>query len=130
MYTAAPNAMPIGSRFRFICRTFSTSGSIGRASAGLACSGWNSKLGKVGTTIAIGRFREIAIESGKQAQSAVLLLGRHFDQQLSDFALPQESVAELKSPAIEAPDIFRSEMGTYGARSAAPHGCRCSLLST
>ncbi|MGY2930755.1 hypothetical protein ACVWXL_000327 [Bradyrhizobium sp. GM22.5] len=30
-----------------------------------ACSGWNSKLGKVGTTIAIGRFREIAIESGK-----------------------------------------------------------------
>ncbi|MGY3353401.1 hypothetical protein ACVWZK_000064 [Bradyrhizobium sp. GM0.4] len=28
MYTAAPNAMPIGSRFRFICRTFSPAGPL------------------------------------------------------------------------------------------------------
>ncbi|MGY3413308.1 hypothetical protein ACVWZV_009475 [Bradyrhizobium sp. GM5.1] len=136
MYTAAPNAMPIGSRFRFICRTFSTSGSTGRASAGLACSAGTRISGRSAPR---SPFRENADRERQtdpaKCRAAARPLARHCDQQLSDFTLPQEIVAELKSHAIEAPDILRSEMGTYGARSAAPQdqrrdGCRCSLLST
>ncbi len=68
----------------------------------------------VGTAVAIDRFRQNAIETGKQElESAVLLLVRHFDRELRDFAVPQtEIVAELESHGIESPDVFRSEMAT------------------
>ena len=68
----------------------------------------------VGTAFTISRFRESAIESGKQElESAVLLLARHFDQQLEDFSvLQKEIVRELQASQISQPDIFKSEMGT------------------
>ena len=68
----------------------------------------------IGTTLTIAKFRESAIETGKQGlENAVLLLARHFDQQLEDFAILQKDiVAELQTQAISQPDIFQSEMGT------------------
>jgi diguanylate cyclase (GGDEF)-like protein len=68
----------------------------------------------VGTAISVDRFKENAIENGKQGlESAVLLLVRHFDQQLGDFSIPQKLIiAELESFAITSPDLFRGEMGT------------------
>jgi PAS domain-containing protein len=68
----------------------------------------------VGTTLTIAKFRESAIETGKQGlESAVLLLARHFDQQFDDFAVLQKEVAaELQGQEISQPDIFTSEMGT------------------
>lgn len=68
----------------------------------------------IGTALTIAKFRESAIETGKQGlESAVLLLARHFDQQLDDFAVLQKSiVAELQAQGISQPDIFKSEMGT------------------
>jgi diguanylate cyclase (GGDEF)-like protein len=68
----------------------------------------------VGTAFTIAKFRESAIETGKQGlESAVLLLARHFDQQLDDFAILQNDiVVELQDQGISQPDIFRSEMGT------------------
>jgi diguanylate cyclase (GGDEF)-like protein/PAS domain S-box-containing protein len=68
----------------------------------------------IGTTLTIAKFRESAIETGKQGlESAVLLLARHFDQHLDDFAVLQRSiVAELQAQEISQPDIFRSQMGT------------------
>ena len=40
----------------------------------------------IGTTIMAGNFRERALESAEQQlQNNVLLMARHFDQQLEDF---------------------------------------------
>ncbi len=68
----------------------------------------------VGTMVSIERFKESAIQNGKEGlESAVLLLVRHFDQQLGDFSIPQkEIISELESYAIASPDKFRGEMGT------------------
>jgi diguanylate cyclase (GGDEF)-like protein/PAS domain S-box-containing protein len=68
----------------------------------------------IGTTLTIAKFKESAIETGKQGlESAVLLLARHFDQQFDDFAvLQKEVVAELQDQEISQPDIFKSGMGT------------------
>ena len=68
----------------------------------------------IGTTLTISKFRDSAIETGKQElESAVLLLARHFDQHWDDFAVLQtEIVAELQAQEISQPDIFKSEMGT------------------
>jgi hypothetical protein len=68
----------------------------------------------VGTALTIAKFRESAIETGKQGlESAVLLLARHFDQQLDDFSILQKDiVADLQTQEISQPDIFRSAMGT------------------
>jgi diguanylate cyclase (GGDEF)-like protein/PAS domain S-box-containing protein len=68
----------------------------------------------IGTGLTIAKFKDSAIETGKQGlESAVLLLARHFDQQLDDFAILQKDiVAELEANAISQPDIFKSEMGT------------------
>jgi hypothetical protein len=62
----------------------------------------------------IDKFRENAIENGKDGlESAVLLLVRHFDQQFGDFSIPQKLIiAELESSGITSPDIFRGEMAT------------------
>jgi diguanylate cyclase (GGDEF)-like protein/PAS domain S-box-containing protein len=68
----------------------------------------------IGTTLTIAKFRENAIETGKQGlENAVLLLARHFDQHLEDFAVLQKSlVADLQAEEVSQPDIFKSEMGT------------------
>jgi diguanylate cyclase (GGDEF)-like protein len=68
----------------------------------------------VGTVLSIGKFRENAIETGKEGlESAVLLLVRHFEQQFADFSIPQRLIiAELESHGIASPDIFRGEMAT------------------
>jgi len=67
-----------------------------------------------GTMLSIDKFRENAIENGKEGlESAVLLLVRHFDQQFRDFSIPQEVIiTELESYGITSPDIFRGEMAT------------------
>ncbi len=67
-----------------------------------------------GTVLSIGKFRENAIENGKESlESAVLLLVRHFEQQFGDFSIPQRLIiAELESHGITSPDIFRGEMAT------------------
>jgi diguanylate cyclase (GGDEF)-like protein/PAS domain S-box-containing protein len=68
----------------------------------------------IGTGVTISKFRESAIETGKQGlESAVLLLARHFDQHLEDFSVLQtEIAADLQAREITQPDVFRSEMGT------------------
>jgi diguanylate cyclase (GGDEF)-like protein/PAS domain S-box-containing protein len=68
----------------------------------------------IGTGVTISKFRESAIETGKQGlESSVLLLARHFDQHLDDFSVLQREIAEeLEAREISEPDEFRSEMGT------------------
>ncbi|MDA9506249.1 diguanylate cyclase [Bradyrhizobium sp. CCBAU 11386] len=68
----------------------------------------------VGTALTVDRFRQNAIESGRDSlESAVRLLARHFDREFEDFAVLQKSIiAELESHGIASADAFRSEMGT------------------
>jgi hypothetical protein len=49
----------------------------------------------IGTTIMVGNFRERAINSNeRELENTVLLLARHFDQQLDDFTIVLKEVAE------------------------------------
>ncbi|MDA9431672.1 bifunctional diguanylate cyclase/phosphodiesterase [Bradyrhizobium sp. CCBAU 51627] len=68
----------------------------------------------IGTGLTVDRFRQNAIESGRDSlESSVRLLARHFDREFEDFAVLQKSIiAELESHGIESADVFRSEMGT------------------
>jgi diguanylate cyclase (GGDEF)-like protein/PAS domain S-box-containing protein len=68
----------------------------------------------IGTGLALERFKQDAIENGREGlESAVLLLVRHFDRQFEDFSVLQKSiVAELESHTFDSPDVFRSEMAT------------------
>ena len=68
----------------------------------------------IGTGLALERFKQDAIENGREGlESAVLLLVRHFDRQFEDFSVLQKSiVAELESHTFNSPDVFRSEMAT------------------
>ena len=53
----------------------------------------------IGTTIMAGNFRERALRnSERELENTVLLLARHFDQQLEDFGAVQEDlVAHMQS---------------------------------
>ncbi len=68
----------------------------------------------IGTTIMAGNFRERALNSSKrELENTVLLLARHFDQQLEDFTVIQKLVvAQIEVVGITSPDIFRGEMAT------------------
>jgi diguanylate cyclase (GGDEF)-like protein len=68
----------------------------------------------VGTALTVERFRQNAIESGRNSlESSVRLLARHFDRELDDFSVLQKSIiAEMESRGIESDDVFRGEMAT------------------
>src|SRR5690348_1871619 len=68
----------------------------------------------VGTTIMAGNFRERALESAeRQLENTVLLLARHFDQQLEDFmAVQRELVAQIESSGVSSPEMFRAKMSS------------------
>ncbi|MET4804329.1 EAL domain-containing protein [Bradyrhizobium sp. LB11.1] len=68
----------------------------------------------IGTGLTVDRFRQNAIESGRDSlESSVRLLARHFDREFEDFAVLQKSIiAELEGHGIDSPDVFRSEMAT------------------
>ena len=68
----------------------------------------------IGTGLTVDRFRQNAIESGRDSlESSVRLLARHFDREFEDFAVLQKSIiAELEGHGIDSADMFRSEMAT------------------
>ncbi|UWU77343.1 EAL domain-containing protein [Bradyrhizobium huanghuaihaiense] len=74
----------------------------------------------IGTALTVDRFRQNAIESGRDSlESAVRLLARHYDREFADFAVFQKSViAELESHGIESADLFRSQMSTLAVHEA------------
>src|SRR3954469_15516754 len=74
----------------------------------------------IGTALTVDRFRQNAIESGRDSlERAVRLLARHFAREFEDFAVLQKSIiAELESHGIDSADVFRSEMGTLAVHEA------------
>ncbi|THD54570.1 MAG: EAL domain-containing protein [Bradyrhizobium sp.] len=67
----------------------------------------------VGTTIMVGNFRDRALSSNeRELENTVLLLARHFDQQLEDFTvILKDLAAQVHSEAI-TPDRFRGQLAT------------------
>jgi diguanylate cyclase (GGDEF)-like protein len=68
----------------------------------------------IGTACAVGNFRERALASSeRELENTVLLLTRHFDQQLEDFTVIQKDVvAQIHRAGITSPDAFRTQMAT------------------
>jgi diguanylate cyclase (GGDEF)-like protein/PAS domain S-box-containing protein len=68
----------------------------------------------VGTAMMVGVFRERALHSAeRELHNTVLLLARHFDQQLGDFVTIQREVAKQAQLArLASPDAFRALMST------------------
>jgi diguanylate cyclase (GGDEF)-like protein len=68
----------------------------------------------VGATIMADNFRERALNSReRELENTVLLLARHFDQQLQDFGtIQQDLVAYVQSAGIETSEHFRRRMSS------------------
>src|ERR1700759_1614806 len=68
----------------------------------------------LGTTIMAGNFRERALVAAeRQLENTVLLMARHFDQQLEDFmGIQRDIVAQIERSGITSPDAFRAAMST------------------
>jgi diguanylate cyclase (GGDEF)-like protein len=67
----------------------------------------------IGTTIMVDNFRERAISSNeRELENTVLLLARHFDQQLEDFTVILKDIAaQIHSDGITA-EMFRGQLAT------------------
>jgi diguanylate cyclase (GGDEF)-like protein len=68
----------------------------------------------IGTAIMAANFRERALASAeRELENTVLLLARHFDQQLVDFiAIQKDVAAQIRSAGITSPAGFRARMST------------------
>ena len=68
----------------------------------------------VGTTIMAGNFRERALRSTEQQlENTVLLMARHFDQQLEDFmGIQRDIVAQIEASHVASPEAFRAQLST------------------
>ncbi len=68
----------------------------------------------VGTTIMAGNFRERALRSSElQLENTVLLMARHFDQQLEDFmGIQRDVVAQIEGSRMSSPDAFRAQLSS------------------
>jgi hypothetical protein len=68
----------------------------------------------IGTAIMAANFRERALSSAeRELENTVLLLARHFDQQLAEFITIQKDVAaQIRSAGVASPADFRARMST------------------
>ena len=68
----------------------------------------------IGATVMAGNFRERALNSSaRELENTVLLLARHFDQQLTDFQAIQEDLAAfVKSAGIETSQQYSRRMSS------------------
>ena len=68
----------------------------------------------IGTTIMAGNFRERALDNSKrEVENTVLLLSRHFDQQLEDFgAVQNDLLAYMRSSGIDTVDRYKRRMSS------------------
>ncbi|MGH6680939.1 MAG: PAS-domain containing protein, partial [Bradyrhizobium sp.] len=69
----------------------------------------------VGAAVMAGNSRERALKDNeRELQNTVLLLARHFDQQLKDFVSIQNDIADrVAAMGINSPDTFRSKLSTF-----------------
>ncbi|HTB03114.1 MAG TPA: EAL domain-containing protein [Bradyrhizobium sp.] len=68
----------------------------------------------IGTVVTVDNFRERALQSSeRELENTVLLLARHFDQQLDDFTVIQKDVvAQVERSGTSSAEVFRRQMAT------------------
>ncbi len=68
----------------------------------------------IGATLVAGHFREKALRSSeRELENTVLLLARHFDQQLADFEVVQKDlIAFMRSKGIATAEDYQRRMST------------------
>ena len=67
----------------------------------------------IGTAYMVNNFRERALSSNqRELENAVVLLTRHFDQQLEDFTIILKDIASRLRAAEVTPAILRGELAT------------------
>ena len=68
----------------------------------------------IGATVMVGNFRERALDNSKrELENTVLLLSRHFDQQLEDFgAVQNDLIAYVQSNAIDSAEHYKRRMSS------------------
>ena len=68
----------------------------------------------IGATVMAGNFRERALNSSaRELENTVLLLARHFDQQLQDFGAIQQDVATfVQTAGIETREHYKRRMSS------------------
>src|SRR3981081_821791 len=68
----------------------------------------------IGTTIMAGKFRERALSNSKrELENTVLLLARHFDQQLDDLgAIQKELIGYIQSSGIDNVEHYKRRMSS------------------
>ena len=68
----------------------------------------------VGATVMVGNFRERALDNSKrELENTVLLLSRHFDQQLEDFGAVQDDlIAYMRANGIDSVEHFKRRMAS------------------
>ncbi|MFZ1968607.1 MAG: hypothetical protein WAU79_16065, partial [Bradyrhizobium sp.] len=68
----------------------------------------------IGTATMVRNSRDHAIESSeRELENTVLLLARHFDQELDDAEVPLVDIIEqIHQAGIDTPDDFRRQMST------------------
>ena len=71
----------------------------------------------IGTVVMVGNFRERALHSSeRELDNTVLLLARHFDQQLEDFgAIQRDVVTQIRHAGIASSANFNGQMSTLEA---------------
>lgn len=74
----------------------------------------------VGTVVMVSQFRERALSnSERELENTVLLLTRHFDQQMEDAeATTVNLIGQLELSKIASPEIFRQRMSGFEAHQA------------
>ena len=68
----------------------------------------------ISATVMVGNFRERALDNSKrELENTVLLLSRHFDQQLEDFGAVQDDlIAYMRANGIDSVDHFKRRMSS------------------
>src|SRR5882757_10269820 len=66
----------------------------------------------IGATLMAGNFRERALRnSERELENTVLLLARHFDQQLGDFEVIQKDlIAYMRSNGVTSAENYKTRM--------------------
>src|ERR1700677_4179115 len=74
----------------------------------------------IGTAILAANFRERALNSAeRELENTVLVLARHFDQQLADFIAVQKDIAaQIRSAGITSPADFKARLSTVETHEA------------
>jgi diguanylate cyclase (GGDEF)-like protein len=68
----------------------------------------------IGATVMAGNFRERALHNAeRELENTVLLLARHFDQQLADFEVIQKDLIDyIRSNGVTTPENYKRQMSS------------------